>query len=231
MIVYDKIFSYIKNDKYAIGCTGQTVYVYDSEGTEIAKFKDLPYAYTSAFSPNGDIFVVKTTRGRLAVYSLETLSLIKKFRYSNVDYAQDDGFCFSSDGKYFINIERQGDDLHSAISVYNTEEFSRASQQLLDENMMVSHIELADGEYYVFGFIRGTDRVMTNGFVGKYANNQIQDILPVSEQEYDFYSDYLYLKMMGFTEKAYRNNFSVSLKKLRSTDHSLAKLWNYYNTK
>ena len=65
--------SYIKNDKYAIGCTGQTVYVYDSEGTEIAKFKDLPYAYTSAFSPNGDIFVIKTTEGRLAIYSLETL--------------------------------------------------------------------------------------------------------------------------------------------------------------
>ena len=226
-----KFCSYIKNDKYAIGCTGQTVYVYDSEGTEIAKFKDLPYAYKSAFSPNGDIFVVKTTEGRLAVYSLETLSLIKKFRYSKVDGAQDDGFCFSSDGKYFINIERQGDDLHSAISVYDTEDFSRVSQFLLDENMMISHIELADGEYYVLGFMRGTDRVMAKDFVGKYANNQIKNILPISEQEHDFYCDYLHLKMMGFTEQAYGDYFSVSLEKLRSAGHSLAKLWNYYNTK
>ena len=225
-----KFCSYIKNDKYAIGCTGQTVYVYDSEGTEIAKFKDLPYAYKSAFSPNGDIFVVKTTEGRLAVYSLETSSLIKKFRYSKVDGAQDDGFCFSSDGKYFINIERQGDDLHSAISVYDTEDFSRVSQFLLDENMMISHIELADGEYYVLGFMRGTDRVMAKDFVGKYANNQIKNILPISEQEHDFYYDYLHLKMMGFTEQAYGDYFSVSLEKLRSAGHSLAKLWNYYNT-
>ena len=224
-----KFYSYIKNDKYAIGCTGQTVYVYDSEGTEIAKFKDLPYAYTSAISPNGDIFVVKTTEGRLAVYSLETLSLIKKLRYSKVNGAQDDGFCFSSDGKYFINVERQGDDLHSAISVYNTEDFSRVSQLLLDENMMVSHIELAGGEYYAFGFVRGTDRV--SGFVGKYANHQIQDILFISEQEHDFYLNYLDLKMMGFTEKAYGDRFCVSLEKLRNADHSLAKLWNYYNGK
>ena len=224
-----KFYSYIKNDKYAIGCTGQTVYVYDSEGTEIAKFKDLPYAYTSAISPNGDIFVVKTTEGRLAVYSLETLSLIKKLRYSKVNGAQDDGFCFSSDGKYFINVERQGDDLHSAISVYNTKDFSRVSQLLLDENMMVSHIELAGGEYYAFGFVRGTDRV--NGFVGKYANHQIQDILFISEQEHDFYLNYLDLKMMGFTEKAYGDYFDVSLEKLKSADHSLAKLWRYYSGK
>lgn len=223
--------SYVKNDKYAIGCTGQTVYVYDSEGTEIAKFKDLPYADKSAISPNGDVFVVKTTEGRLAVYSLETLSLIKKFRYSKVNCAQDDGFCFSSDGRYFINIERQGDDLHSAVSVYDIGDFSRVSQLLLDENMTVSHIELADGEYYVFGFIRGTDRVMTNGFVGKFANGQIKDILPISEQEYEFYCDYLYLKMMGFTKKAYGDYFSVSLEKLRNSAHSLAKLWNYYNDK
>ena len=183
----------------------------------------------SAISPNGDIFVVKTTEGRLAVYSLETLSLIKKFRYSKVNCAQDDGFCFSSDGRCFINLERQGDDLHSAVSVYETKDFSRVSQLLLDENMMVSHIELADGEYYVLGFMRGTDRVMANDFVGKFASCQMQDILSISEQEYEFYSDYLYLKMMGFTPKAYGDYCSVSLEKLRNADHSLAKLWNYYN--
>ena len=103
-----RFVSYISNGTYDIGCTGQTVYVYDKYGAELAKFKDLIYAYYSAISPRGDMFVVKSTDGRIAVYSLKTLSLIKKFRYSKVNYAQHDGFCFSADGKYFINIERQG---------------------------------------------------------------------------------------------------------------------------
>jgi WD40 repeat protein len=223
-----KFWSYITNGEYSVGCTGQTVYLFDRNGNEIKKFKDIIYAYDPMFSPNGKIFIVKSAEGRLAVYSLESFSLVKKFRFSKVDCSQDDGFCFSPDGRYFINLERQGNDLHSAISVYNAKDFSRVSQLLLDENMMVSQIELADGEYYVLGFMRGTDRVMTNGFVGKFANGQIKDILPISEQEYEFYSAYLYLKMMGFTEKAYGDYFSVSLEKLRSADHSLAKLWLYY---
>ena len=48
-----KFWSYIENDKYGVGCTGQTVYLYDKNGTELKTFKDLPYAYKSAFSPFG----------------------------------------------------------------------------------------------------------------------------------------------------------------------------------
>ena len=224
-----KFWSYIENAKYGVGCTGQTVYVYDKYGNELAKFKDLPYAYKSVFSPLGNIFIVKTTEGRFAVYSLETLSLVKKFRYSKVDGAQDGGFCFSSDGKYFINLELQGDDLHSAISVYDAENFSRVSQLLLDENMMVSHIELINGEYYVLGFLRGNDRVLSTHFIGKFVDEDIKDVVFISEQEHEFYRDYLDLKMMGFTEKVYEwSRLEITLDKLKNTDHSLAKLWGYY---
>ena len=225
-----KFWSYIENDQYSIGCTGQAVFVYDKSGNELAKFKDLPYAYKPAFSPLGNIFVVKTTEGRLAVYSLESLSLIKKFRYSKVDGAQDDGFCFSSDGKYFINIERQGDELHSAISVYNTADFTRASQLLLGDRMTASHIEPADGEYYILGYMRGADGVMSDCYVGKFANNEIKDIQMISEQEHEFYTNYLNLKLMGFTEKAYEwSRFEISLDKLQHAMHSLARLWNLEN--
>ena len=227
-----KLWSYIENDEYGVGCTGQTVYLYDKNGTELKKFKDLPYAYKSAFSPLGNIFVVKTTEGRLAVYSLETSSLIKKFRYSKVNGAQDDGFCFSSDGKYFINVERQGDSLHSAISVYDTNHFTRVSQLLLGDKVTASHIELTDDEYYVLGFMRGNDGVLSDCYVGKFANNEIKDVKIISEREYEFYNDYLDLKLMGFTEKAYEwSHFEISLDKLRSACHSLAKLWKYYNEK
>ena len=77
--------SYTSNDQFSIGCTGQTIYVYDKNGNEIKKFKDIIYAYTPMISPDNDIFVVKSSDGRMAVYSLETMSLIKKFRYSKVD--------------------------------------------------------------------------------------------------------------------------------------------------
>ena len=227
-----KFWSYIENEKYGVGCTGQTVYLYDKNGTELKKFKDLPYAYKSAFSPLGNIFVIKTTGGRLAVYSLDTLSLIKKFRYSKVDGAQDDGFCFSSDGKYFINVERQGDSLHSAISVYDTNNFTRVSQLLLGDKVTASHIESVNDEYYVFGFMRGDDGVLSNRYVGKFANNEIKDVKIISEREHEFYRDYLDLKLMGFTEKAYEwSRFEISLDKLRSAGYSLAKLWKYYNEK
>ena len=227
-----KFWSYIENDKYGVGCTGQTVYLYDKNGTELKKFKDLPYAYKSAFSPLGNIFVIKTTEGRLAVYSLETSSLIKKFRYSKVNGAQDDGFCFSSDGKYFINVERQGDSLHSAISVYDTTDFTRKSQLLLGDKVTASHIELTDDEYYVLGFMRGDDGVLSDCYVGKFANNEIKDVKIISEREHEFYRDYLDLKLMGFTEKAYEwSRFEISLDKLRSAGHSLAKVWKYYNEK
>ena len=110
---------------------------------------------------------------RLAVYSLETLSLIKKFRFSKVDGSQDDGFCFSPDGKFFINIERQKDSLHSAISFYNTTDFSLINQILLDEDMMLYQIEFdeATHSYYVLGFMRNVDRVFAHGFVAKLEND------------------------------------------------------------
>lgn len=225
-----KFWSYIENDQYGVGCTGQTVYVYDKNGTELAKFKDLPYAYKTAFSPNGNIFIVKTTEGRLAVYSLETLSLIKKFRYSKVSYSQDDGFCFSPDGKYFINVERHIDSLNSAISVYDTSDFSIKSQLLIHKRIVISQIEFADGEYYVLGFMRGADGAITDCIVGKFANNSIKNIRTIPEQERWFYENYLDLKLMGFTEKAYEwHEFETSLEQLKIANYSLAKLWKQYN--
>lgn len=225
-----KFWSYIENDQYGVGCTGQTVYIYDKNGTELAKFKDLPYAYKTAFSPNGNIFIVKTTEGRLAVYSLETLSLIKKFRYSKVSYSQDDGFCFSPDGKYFINVERHIDSLNSAISVYDTSDFSIKSQLLIHKRIVISQIEFADGEYYVLGFMRGADGAITDCIVGKFANNSIKNIRTIPEQERWFYENYLDLKLMGFTEKAYEwHEFETSLEQLKIANYSLAKLWKQYN--
>lgn len=222
-----KFWAFISNGNFSIGTTGQTVYLFDKNQNEIHQFKDIPYGYTPMFSPDGRLFVIKSTTGRLAVYSLETFSLIKKFRFSKVDGAQDDGFCFSEDSKYFINIERQGDDLHSAISVYSTNDFSRVSQLLIEEDAMIDCIEFDDNtkEYYVLGFVRGDP---IHGFVAKYKNNPVVDKVEITENEYDFYDSYLRLKIMGFTEKAYEWSYiECELEKLKRMNHSLAKLYNH----
>ena len=96
--------------------------------------------------------------------------------------------------------------------------------------MTASHIEYADGEYYVLGFMRGDDGVLSDCYVGKFANNEIKDIQMISEQEHDFYNDFLNLKLMGFAEKAYDPDlFEIPLDELKSAHHSLAKLWGHYH--
>ncbi|HWR64626.1 MAG TPA: hypothetical protein VN364_00760, partial [Bellilinea sp.] len=60
-------WGYYENGKYRVGCTGGTVYIYDSENNELAKFRDVKNAYTAKFLPNTNTIVVKTTGGSLAV--------------------------------------------------------------------------------------------------------------------------------------------------------------------
>ena len=227
-----KFWGYVSNNEFSVGCTGQTVFLYDKDGNELGKFKDIIYGYTPMISPDGTLFVVKSTEGRLAVYSLETLSLIKKFRFSKVDGAQDDRFCFSPDGKMFFNVERQKDDLHSAISIYDTTDFSLSNQILLGEDMMLNHIEFdkETNKYYVLGFMRNADLIIEHGFVAEFEDNQIKNITAISEKEFDFYRSYKDLEIMGFTEKAYEWSFmDCELDELKSMNHTLANLYKHYN--
>lgn len=232
-----KFWGYASNGVFSVGCTGQTVYLYDKDYNEIGKFKDITYGYTPMISPDGKIFVVKSTEGRLAVYSLETRSLIKKFRFSKVDGAQDDGFCFSPDGKFFINIERQKDDLHSAISVYNTFDFSLFKQIMLDDDMMLDYIEFDENTdtYYISGIIHNTDENSVCYFVAELKDLQIQNITAISEEEYDIYNGYKGLELMGFTEKKYEWGsilsyyYDYKLDEFKNMNLSLAKLFLSYN--
>lgn len=186
-----RFYNVIKNEQFRIGCTGRTVWVFDKNGAVLAKFKDLNYAYQAAISPRGDLLAVKSGQGWLAFYSLKELALVKKFRFSRVNFAQDDGFCFSSDGKYLLNIERHGDDLHSAISVYDTADLSLASRVLQGEAMMIEHIRALDGRYYVLGFLRGDDLTIRSHCVAKYENGRVCDVFEITEAEYDFCIDAL----------------------------------------
>lgn len=72
-----KYWTHIKTNKYDIYLTSKTVYIFNKDGREIKKFKDLDYGYMGCVSPNEDLLVVKSSSGRIAVYSLDKLELIK----------------------------------------------------------------------------------------------------------------------------------------------------------
>ena len=74
--------SLISNGRFQLGCTGQTVYVLDAAGNELAKFRDMTYAYYPALHPDGEVAAVYSNTGIMAVYSLSELRLITKFRVS-----------------------------------------------------------------------------------------------------------------------------------------------------
>ena len=227
-----KFWSYIKNHEFKIGCTGQTVYLYDKNETEIARFKDLPYAYTAAISPNGDIFVVKTTEGRMAVYSFDPPALIKKFRFSKVDGGQDDNFCFSPDGTELYNIERHIDSCKTALSIYNTKDFSLKRRILNDDlSMVLTSIECCSNknEIYLLGFFRDNNGVASRFFVGKLNGDTLTDVEIISGEEFEFYRMIINLKMSGFSNKAYDWSYiDKDLEQLKNSDYSLSELWNEY---
>ena len=220
------------NDNFTVGCTGQTVYLLDKDGNEIAKFQDIIYAYKPILSPDGKQFVVKSTNGMLAVYSLQTFSLTKKFRFSKVDGAQDDGCCFCTYGKWFVNIERQKDDLHSAISVYDTSDFSLVEQVHFDDYTALEHIEF-DGNtntLYVLGYMRDENKVFDYGFIAVFAENELCNITPITAKEHEFYNEYKNLEMMGFSENAVENtDLKSDIDELRATHPSLKNLYMNYH--
>lgn len=229
--------SLVSNGEYSIGCTGQTVYVFDKCGAEIAKFKDLPYAYDCAISPKGNVFVVKTTEGRLAVYSLDEMRLVKKFRFSTVDEMQDDNFCFSPDGEEFYNIERHTDGCKTALSVYDTKDFSIKKRLFSeDTDMMLSCVEISGGEIYLLGFFRksktgifGKKQIgaAEKFFIAKLVGDEICNIRYISENDYCFCADYKKAEFSGFTEESKRLS-GLSEEKLidaYNCGFSIAQVW------
>jgi len=97
----------VYNDKYTAVLTGQTVKIFRKDSKEeIARFKDLKYAYRAAFNPAKNLLVVKSTQPWFAFYCLETMSLLCKMKVKKQkNIAQDSGFCISHDGSYLLNIE------------------------------------------------------------------------------------------------------------------------------
>jgi hypothetical protein len=197
-------WGFVKNEKYSIGCTGQTTYVYDAASKEIAKFKEIKYAYEPMFCPCKNMFVVKSTDGWLAFYSLDTMQLLKKVHFSKVG-AQDEGFCFSPDGRYLFNIEKPVTSIATELAIYETDSFQILRRLFQGERtIVISHIEY-DSEksaYFVLGFCRDNEGVFSYGFVSELCDNRLINTKRIPDKEYDYLAAYKRLELKGFTKKS-----------------------------
>lgn len=231
-----KFWGYTSNVNYSVGCTGGTVYIYDCDGTELAKFKDIPSVYSSVFSPDGNLFVARSTRAYFGVYSLNPLNLKHKVRFSNVDGSQDDGYTFSKDNAYFYNIERQQSSTNHAISVYDTSTFHRVAMFLEHDNQTEPcYIESnKDGQLFVLGFLRGKNGVISNGFVSKFDHNGLKDLCDLPEETFDFYKTFKHLELLGFTNKAkewcgFDDDDDVDMNGIELKQYPLSELWEQFH--
>ena len=90
-----KFYAFFDNGTYKVGCTGGSIYVFDQNDQELARFKGLSCIYQGAFRPGTNVFVAKSNVGYLLVYDLDTLSLLRKVSITRIG-AQDSGFAFST---------------------------------------------------------------------------------------------------------------------------------------
>jgi hypothetical protein len=209
-------WGYIKNEKFAVGCGGRTVFVYDDCGNELARFKDMNFAYTPMFCPEHNLFVVKSAEGRLAVYSLDTMKLIKKFRFSKINCSQDDTFCFSKDGRYFYNIERHIQEFYPCLSVYETQGFTRIKQlfmpteatdsegnkKIIRSQPEIEHIEHDDVHDGLFVMGRNDTKNGLAYFVANLDGDSLINVIKIPPEKYCYILGYKHLELLGFTEKA-----------------------------
>ena len=196
-----KFWGFYSNGTYQVGCQEHTMYLYDAAGRELARFKDLRYAPLGAFQPGTNRFLLRSTAGRIAVYDCDERKLLKKFDFSTVHFAQDDGFCFAPDGKYFYNIERFPVDIKTWLRVYETESFTPV-RELGEKNLSEILYDESRDRVQLLYFTRSADGCFDQGYVGTLEGETIAMLRRLSEEEYEFLRGWLSLRNSGFTEKA-----------------------------
>lgn len=196
-------WGYYDNGKYRVGCNGQTVYVYDQNNNELARFKDIIYAYSGKFLPGKNTIIIKSTEGSLAVYDLDKLELIKKIVITRIG-AQDEGFDFSPDGKRFYNIEKPTVSTETQLTIYQTSDFTVAETLFSDRtDLVLSDIEFDEesGQCYILGFMRNHKGTYDYGFIGQLVNNEIINIKKLDYDTFDYIEEYKKWESSGFTDR------------------------------
>lgn len=209
-----KFWGFYDNGTYRVGCNGGTVYVYDSQDKEIAKFRDFPYAYKAAFMPNKNIIAVKSIAGYLGFYDLDKLALIKKHTITRLG-AQDEGFSFSPDGRFFYNIEKPVSSCETQLGIYETETFDKINTLFLErKDLCLDQIEFDESTdaCYILGFMRDeAGGVFDYGFIGRLNVDDIDiaDMKRLEAEQYNYVRAYKSWEIYGLTEKSLQWNYEL----------------------
>ena len=204
-----KFYGYYDNGNFRVGCSGASVYVYDQNDTELARFKDIKYAYTGAFQPNTNIFVAKSTEGSLAIYDLDKLELKKKIIITRIG-AQDEGFAFTPDGQFFYNIEKTVTSTRTSLAIYRTSDFELEQRCYTNhETMFLEYLEFdgCENNCYAFGYMRGDDGVFAYGFIGILSTTEVSEIKALPKDFANFVSWYKNWEISGYSEKSYNEHY------------------------
>lgn len=191
-------FALVRGKNYAVGCTGQTVYLLTKGGTELARFRDIRYGYLPLICPSREIAVVKSTAGALAVYDLENRKLIKKVR-TVTGAPQDDGMCFSADGNLLLDLEAQ-EDLTTSVVVYS--ETFEEQARIPCANITLQAIERAGEGYFVLGYTRDEAGVFDKGFIAPFDGKALGEKRFLPEKKYNELMRFKSVERTGFTRKA-----------------------------
>lgn len=197
-----EFYGVAQNNDYRVGCAGQTVYVTDSQGTEIAHLKDIPYAYAAAFSPNGGLLAVRSTTPWFAFYAPPDFRLVHKTRMRRPNsQPQDEGFCFSPDGVLFWSLEYQND-LTTHLVSYDMSTFAETGRFFEGERYVFSHIEPSiDGGYDLLGFRREPGENDNSHWLARFDGSKIIKQTPLTRSVCQRASTLKKIELCGFTER------------------------------
>ncbi|MBO5303096.1 MAG: WD40 repeat domain-containing protein [Lachnospiraceae bacterium] len=201
-------WGYYDNGIYRVGCTGGSVYVYNQENQKLARFQDMRYVYAGVFMPNTNIFVAKSTEGILAVYDLDRLELVKKIVITRIG-AQDEGFAFSPDGKYFYNIEKPKSSLRTQLTKYDTSDFHVAETLFAGrKELFLCEIEFEQTTEngYILGYMRDDKDLCKYNFVAQFIEDEIVNIKRLAEEVFWYALAYKGWERSGFTKKAFASS-------------------------
>lgn len=213
-----KYEGYVQNKNFKVGLNG-TVYIYDYEENELAKFQDVPYMYRGKFIPNTNILVVKSTSGWLLFYDLDKLELMTKIRFSNIE-SQDENFDITQDGEYLYNIEAPESSVRTQLTKYDLKTLKPVITAFYDlDNVFLKYVEIYNGIVYLFGFIRNDEGIKDYGFIGLYKEmGEKCGIQGVKKLDEDFYTQIYQYKACedyGFTQKSLKNRHLEKIEDLK----------------
>ncbi len=226
-------WSFVVRDQYSIGCTGQSVYVYEN-GCEVFRLSGFQYTYKSCISPNLDFFALKSNIGIMYVYSLKDFKLVKKVRFMKTDSTQDCMFTFSLTGDELISVDHY-EGVHHCITHYTVPTLEIKTRYFHDSDVIEPcAIEPTCDNDLMYALMqeRNMDGIVDKHSVALIKNGKIEKNILITQNEFELYSGFKELQAKGFTEKSkewsllkYRG---YDLSDIEDQDYSISKLFDLY---